>query len=572
MKKIRGVGLSPGIAIGKAWIWKNYLLNVPEYTISKHKIDDEITRFIDALKKTENEIIDLKRDIEKRAGQQYADIFSFHLSLLNDRFFIEKIKKVITDERVNVETALRKVLESLVVEFKKSPSDLIKGRQRDLVDIVEKIIITLEEPSDRKIKTFADEIIVARDLSPSQTVALDKKHIIGFITEVGSITSHTAILAKALEIPALVADENVTEILKNDDLLIIDADEGLIIQDPSPDLVRKYTKKKKEFLSKIRQLSQIKNLQGETKDGKKIKIQANIALPEEIERAEKYGAEGIGLYRTEYLYLNRKDLPSEEEQFLAYKKVCDKTPKNSIIIIRTLDIGGDKFLSEPSYSREINPFLGWRGIRFCLERKDIFETQIRAILRAAISRNLKIMFPMVSTLEEIQQAKQILFQVKNSLKKEKIPFNPDIGIGIMIEVPSAALISDTLAKEVDFFSIGSNDLVQYTLAVDRGNAKIAHLYQPCHPAVLKLIKMTIENGHKAGIWTGICGEMASIPEIACFLVGLGAQELSMAPAAIPAVKEKLRRTDYSTLKKLAEKAMSFDNHEEVCRYLQKNLK
>ncbi|HNS32539.1 MAG TPA: phosphoenolpyruvate--protein phosphotransferase [bacterium] len=571
MRKISGIGLSTGIAIGKARILENYFFMVPEYSISKSKVDSEITRFIEAIRATEKEIIELQKELNKNAGKQYADIFSFHLSLLNDNFLIEKTKNIIMEEGINTESALKTVLESTIQEFGKSSDDLMKDRRRDLADVIEKIIAKLKKSPHGTTGKMRNEIIVARDLAPSQTVSLNKRHVIGFVTEIGSITSHTAILAKALEIPAIVANESVTETLKNGDLLIIDAEEGIIIQNPPASVVEKYGRKKEELLSRKRKLSVLKNLKGSTRDGKEIKLHANIEFPEEIETARKYGAEGIGLYRTEYFFLNRKDLPCEEEQFLAFKKVCDRIPGKSIII-RTLDIGGDKFLSELPYPRELNPFLGWRGIRFCLERKDIFETQLRAILRASVSGNLKIMFPMVSTLEEIQQIKEVLAGVKNGLKKEKKPFNPDIEMGIMIEIPSAALISERLAEEVDFFSIGSNDLVQYTLAVDRGNAKISHLYQPCHPAVLKLVQMTIENGRKAGIWTGICGEMASIPEIACLLAGFGAEELSMAPVAIPSVKEKLREMDYPKLKEIAAKTALFDNHDAVFSYIQKNLK
>lgn len=570
MKKISGIGISPGIAIGKAWIWENYFLRTPEYSIDRNKIEAEIERFLEALKETEQEILKLQKDLENGAGKQYTDIFSFHISLLNDNLLVEKTKNLIKAEKINSESALKKVLQNIGDEFHKSSSDFKKDRRRDILDVIEKIILKLKESSQSKIKKFRNEIIVAEDLSPSQTVSLDKNYVIGFITEVGSITSHTAILAKALEIPALVANEKITEILKNDDLLIIDAEEGVAIQNPTPSVIKTYRKKKSELSGRKRKLALLKNISGQTKDGERIKIQANIELPEEVETAKKYGAEGIGLYRTEYLYLNRKELPCEEEQFLAYGKVCGRASGNTIII-RTLDIGGDKFLSELPYPRELNPFLGWRGIRFCLERTDIFETQLRAILRAAVKGNLKIMFPMVSTIEEIQQAKKILSKVKNGLKRQKAAFNSDIDVGIMIEIPSAALISDKLAKEVDFFSIGSNDLVQYTLAVDRSNVKISHLYQPCHPAVLKLIKLTIDNAADAGIWTGICGEMASIPEIACLLVGLGAEELSMAPGAIPSVKEILKTADYRELKELAKKAMSFNNHADVCSYLKKSL-
>jgi phosphotransferase system enzyme I (PtsI) len=398
MKKIKGIGLSSGIAIGKVWVWESDFLKVPEYTVARNMVEHEISRFNLAVKETEKEIISLQEELRKNAGNQYADIFSFHLSLLNDDFLKEKARDIIINGRVNAETAVKRVLENVIREFNKSSDDLLKDRRRDLSDVIEKIISNMKKSSSPAARRTRDEIVVARDLAPSQTVSLDKKHIIGFVTEVGSITSHTAILAKALEIPAIVASDKITEILRDGDLIIIDAEAGVIIQNPAPSVIEKYRLRQEKILSRKKELSALKNLSGETRDGKRVCLQSNIELPEEIETSKKYGAEGIGLYRTEYLYLNRKDLPCEEEQFLAYRKVCDRMGGKPIII-RTLDIGGDKFLSDFEYPREMNPFLGWRGIRFCLERTDIFKTQLRAILRAAVSGNLRIMFPMVSTVE-----------------------------------------------------------------------------------------------------------------------------------------------------------------------------
>jgi phosphoenolpyruvate-protein phosphotransferase (PTS system enzyme I) len=571
MKKIKGIGVSSGIAIGKAWIWENLFLKYPEYSIDKNAVDAEIRRFNEALKDTELEIQKIQENFKSVVGKQYADIFSSHIAFLKDARLKDETENIIKDERINSESALNRVIQKLGREFKKKEVDFLKDRRRDLLDVIERVITNLQRPMLSKIKKFNNEIIVAKDLSPSQTVSLDKNYVIGFVTEIGSKTSHAAIIAKALEIPAVIG-ENATEKIKNGDRVIIDGDNGLIFINPEKTVIEEY-RDKKEKLSKLKKrLFLIRDLPCQTSDGRRINLHANIEFPDEVETAKKYGAEGIGLYRTEYLYLNRKDLPSEEEQFLAYKNVAEKMGKNRPVIIRTIDIGGDKFTSALPASKELNPFLGWRGIRFCLERKDIFETQLRAILRAAVYGNLKVMFPMVSTVEEVIESKRILEKVRIELKKEKKEFKDKIDTGIMVEIPSTALITDRFGEISDFFSIGSNDLVQYTLAVDRGNEKIAHLYQPCHPAVLKLIKTTVENASKNKIWTGLCGEMASIPEIACLLVGIGLEELSMAPVAIPSVKGKMRGVSYSKLREIADRALLFDTNEKVYRYLLNKLK
>jgi len=571
MKKLKGLGVSPGIAFGKAWIWKTSFLTIPGYMIDKSKVEEEIYRLNEAIIEAEKEIAELQENLRDTAGEEYAEIFSFHRFLLRDKFLREETEKIIRNENVSCENALRKVIQKIGKEFGKKGTDFLKDRRRDLLDVVEKIISNLRGTPSGKIKKFKNEIVVAEDLSPTQTLSLDKRYVRGFVTDIGSKTSHTAIIARALEIPAVVGVRIATKEIENGNDLIVDGTEGIIIINPTPSLIEKYKKKKEEEIKLKRKFNLLKKLPSITKDKERIILHANIEFPEEVTTVKKYGADGIGLFRTEYLYLNRKDLPSEEEQFLAYKSVLEKM-EGKTVIIRTIDIGGDKFISHFPAPRELNPFLGWRGIRFCLERKDIFETQIKAILRAAYHGDLKVMFPMVSTVSEVIEAKKFIDEVKEILKKEGKEFNPDIEIGIMIEIPSAALLSEELSKHVDFFSIGSNDLIQYTLAVDRINEKIAHLYQPCHPSVLKLIKITIENAKKNGIWVGICGEMASIPEIACLLIGMGVDELSMAPIAIPAVKEKIRKVEKKKLTEIADKVFEFKSHNEVFNYLKRKLK
>ncbi|MCM8830040.1 MAG: phosphoenolpyruvate--protein phosphotransferase [Candidatus Omnitrophica bacterium] len=567
MKKIKGIGISPGIAIGKAFVLEFPSLQEREYIIDKSSVDKEIERLNEAINATELQINELKQLFEKQVGKQYSDIFLFHLTLLKDKRFKSEVENIIKEERINSESAIRKVIHRIGGIFKKDTKDFFQDKRRDILDVIERIIHNLQGYSYTGIKVFPDEIIVARDLSPSQTVSIDKNYIRGFITAIGSETSHAAIIAKALEIPAVVGGEKIITEIKTGDTVIIDGQVGEVIIKPSKKIIKEYKKKQEELSIRKKKLLFLKDKPCETIDGKRIYLHANIELPEEVEAAKRYGAEGIGLYRTEYLYLNRNDLPTEDEHFLAYKKVAEKIGSEKPVIIRTIDIGGDKFVSALSVRKELNPFLGWRGIRFSLERKDIFETQLRAILRAAIYGNLKVMFPMVSTIEEVKMSHRILQKVKDDLKKEKKKFKDDIEVGIMVETPSAALITDKLAEESDFFSIGSNDLIQYTLAVDRSNEKISHLYQPCHPAVIKLIMHTIENGKKKGIWTGLCGEMASIPEIACLLVGMGIDELSMAPSAIPAVKEKIRTIKYSAMERIVQEVLLFETHEKVYKYL-----
>ncbi|MCM8771651.1 MAG: phosphoenolpyruvate--protein phosphotransferase [Candidatus Omnitrophica bacterium] len=568
MKKLKGFGASPGIGIGKAEKIISDTFSVYEgKKIHSSKVEEEIKRFYDGIKRTQEEILKIKQATEKLAGKEYSEIFSFHISILQDKNLIEKIEKIIKEEKVSAESALKKFVINLNRDI--SESKFLKERKKELLDIFEQILINLTN-KDEEIKLLKNKIIVANDLSPTQTVSINKKYIKGFVTSIGTETSHTVIIAKALEIPAVVGVENAMEVIKENDTLLIDGYEGIVIVNPTPSEIEKRKLKEKKIAQIKKKIYILKNLETSTLDKKKVELYANIELPEEIESVIKYGAEGIGLFRTEYLYLKRKDLPSEEEQFLSYMKIIEKMGKKPIII-RTIDVGGDKFISSFKGPEELNSFLGLRGIRFCLVKKEIFLTQLKAILRASYYGNLKIMFPMITTKEEVIEAKKIVEIAKQELREKGIKFNDNIEIGIMIETPSAALISDELSKEVNFFSIGSNDLIQYTLAIDRVNEKLSYLYKPCHPSILKLIKLTIENAKKNNIKVGICGEMASIPEIACLLVGMGIDELSMAPVAIPNVKEKIIKNYYEKMKEVAEKSLNFNSHEKIIEFLKESL-
>ncbi|HOL35787.1 MAG TPA: phosphoenolpyruvate--protein phosphotransferase, partial [bacterium] len=501
-------------------------------------------------------------------GKKYAEIFAIHTMFLQDKFLREQTIRNIRTDQVEAIHAFHKTIENLQALFGKTDEDLAKDRRRDLLDVAERIFSYLR--GEKKEKVFDKPvIIVAHDLSPSQTVSFEKKYVLGFATEMGSETSHTAIMAKALEIPAVVGLGNILQDIVEGQDAILDGIDGYLIVDPSSTVLTEYRKRRAQFIKQRKTFFLTRKLEAQTKDGVKINLMANISLPEEATTALKYGAEGIGLFRTEFLFLNRNDLPSEDEQYESYRRVAS-IMEGRQVVIRTLDIGGDKFMSSFQSSMDLNPFLGWRAIRFCLSRKDIFKTQLKAILRAGYHGNFKIMIPMVSTFEEIKKTRQIIAESIRELKKERKQFKC-LPIGIMIEIPSAALQAESFAKEADFFSLGTNDLIQYTIAVDRINEKISYLYQPCNPAVLKLISMTVEAARKADIEVSVCGETASLPETVVFFIGIGIRNLSMAPAAIPQIKQLIRRISYEKAKELSERVFNFTTHKEIFEFLKNNI-
>lgn len=568
MKRFTGLPVSSGIAIARLYVLKNVFLLPPERKIEDKQIDLEIKRFENAIKNAERDIIETQNKVASIVGKKYAEIFSVHLMFLNDKFLREQTIRNIRTERLEAIHAFHKTIEHLQTLFGKPDGDTGKDKRRDLLDVAERIFSYLKE--EEKTKIFDKPVIVvARDLSPSQTVSFEKKYVMGFATELGSGTSHTAIMAKALEIPAVVGLGDVLQKIEDGEDAILDGIDGHLIVSPGPNLIKEYEKKREEFIKQRKAFYLTRNLAAETSDGVRIKLMANISLPEEASTALKYGADGIGLFRTEFLFLNRNDLPGENEQYESYKKVASIMGKREVII-RTLDIGGDKFISAFQSSMDLNPFLGWRAIRFCLSRKDIFKTQLKAILRAGYHGNFKILIPMVTTLEEIRKTYEIIEECIDDLKCEHKQFKK-LPIGIMIEVPAAALQADTFAREVSFFSLGTNDLIQYTMAVDRVNEKVSYLYQPCSPAVLRLICLTIDAASREGIGLSVCGETASIPETAVFFVGKGIKELSMAPAAIPMIKQVIRKISYAKAKQISEKAFDFLTHEEIFEFLRKNI-
>jgi phosphotransferase system enzyme I (PtsI) len=568
---VKGIPASPGIAIGKAYLIGSEEFSVMKLKISPSEIPREIVRFEEALMRTRDEIMNIQQHIAKEMGSRHAEIFNAHLLVLEDRTLIEEVITKIKKDKVCVDYVFVKVLAKYVEVISKIDDPYLRERISDINDVGKRILRNLKGVRREKVFQLKEKaIIVAYDISPSDTALMQRDKVIGFVTDIGGRTSHTAIMAKALELPAVVGVETATHKIRTGDTLIVDGNRGEVIINPSRFAVRRSREARQKLQDATRKLANLKDLPAKTLDGHSVELAANIELPEEILAVKAHGAKGIGLYRTEYFYMNRKDLPSEEEHFQAYKKVVEEMAPEAVII-RTLDLGGDKFISQLDVPHEMNPYLGWRAIRFCLARPDIFKVQLRALLRASVYGNLKFMFPMISGVEELRQAKQTLAEAEHELTKKKIPFNKDIEVGAMIEIPSAALTSDLLAKEVDFFSIGTNDLIQYSIAVDRANEKIAYLYRPTHPAVLRLIKNVIDAGHKNGIWVGMCGEMAGEPAFALILLGLGLDEFSTSPLVMPEIKQLIRSVTLKQAQDIVRNVLTLTTAREVEDYSLKKL-
>lgn len=544
---LKGIGVSKGIGLGKTFIIKQKKAEVEKKTIKNYK--EEIRRLEEARQKAKRQLEELQRYTQKNIGEDESLIFEVHQMMLQDEDFIGRMKQFIQDESINAEYAVKRTQNEYVKIFSQVEDPYIKERVADIQDISKRLINILTDTMEQSLSEIKESvIIVAQDLSPSEAAQLNREKVLGFITEDGAETSHTAILARTMDIPAVVGAQNILNHIKNGDTIIFDGTEGNIVIHPDDKTKAQWIEKQKKHRMRVESLDQLKGTKSITKDGVEIKINANIGTPKDVEIALKNDAQGVGLFRSEFLYMNKSKMPSEEEQFQAYKAVLEKM-QNKPVIIRTLDIGGDKEIPYLQISKELNPFLGYRAIRISLNQVDLFKTQLRALLRASIYGNLGIMFPMISTLQEVHQAKRMIEEVKKDLINQKIPFRSNIEIGVMIETPAAALISDQLAKEVDFFSIGTNDLTQYTIAVDRMNRQVAYLYNTRHPAVLKLIEMTIKNGHKENIWVGICGEAAADPDLVEIFVTMGIDELSVTPGAILEVRQVVQGMSTQKVKK-----------------------
>lgn len=564
MQIYEGVAASPGISIGEVFIY-NQKLHIPNFSISEYQVEFEIDRFYNALRKTKDEYVKLQQKLIEEMSEDQGKFLEAHILMTEDKALIQEVVDKLRSEKKNLESIVFHVVDALSKKFLQMEDEYFRERAIDILDLGKKIIQILLSQKNISLSDISTNVIlISSDLSVSDTASMNKKHVLGFVTEFGGKTSHSAILARSLAIPAVLGIKDITHLSTGGALCIIDGYLGKLIIEPDEATLEEYRLLKDEYDRQEREFLELKELSSVTLDKKEILLKANMEIPEqEIDSVEKYGAQGVGLYRSEFLYLSkkRKVLPTEEQQFLAYKFVLEKFPDNDVTI-RTLDLGGDKVLEE-LYNKEPNPNLGWRAIRFCLANVDIFKTQLRALYRASVYGNLKIMLPMISNVYEVKETKRIIEEVKLELLNDKITFKDNIPLGIMIETPSAALISDKLGQMVDFFSIGSNDLIQYVMACDRGNEKIGYLYEPLHPAVLKLIKMTIDNAHKNNIKTSVCGEMGSEVINALILVGLGIDEISLTPIKILEIKKMIRSIKFSDVEKIALEALNMESQKEV---------
>ena len=558
---LKGIAASDGVAISKA-----YLLVEPDLSFSSENISDvdgEVEKFKAAVNQSKVELTQIRNNAEKQLGADKAAIFDAHLLVLEDPELLNPIEENIRNNKVNAPTALNEVSTNFITIFENMDNEYMKERAADIRDVSKRVlahILGVELPNPSMINESV--IIVGEDLTPSDTAQLNKEFVKGFATNIGGRTSHSAIMSRSLEIPAVVGTKDITDRVNHGDSLIIDGLSGDVIINPTDDEVQAYEQKQKNFLAEKEELAKLVNDESVSKDGVHVELAANIGTPNDLEGVKNNGAEGIGLYRTEFLYMGRDNMPSEEEQFEAYSKVL-KEMDGKRVVVRTLDIGGDKELSYLNLPKEMNPFLGYRAIRLCLDQTDIFRTQLRALLRASEFGKLNIMFPMIATIKEFRDAKAILLEEKEKLVSEGVNVADDIEIGIMVEIPSTAALADIFAKEVDFFSIGTNDLIQYTMAADRMSERVSYLYQPYNPSILRLVKQVIEASHKEGKWTGMCGEMAGDNTAIPLLLGLGLDEFSMSATSILKARKQIKQLDQKEMQELANKAINCATEEEV---------
>ena len=564
---IHGVGVSSGIAIGQAHLVSNALLEVVHYQLPKHLIDDEIRRFSNAIATVKHDLLQIKGSLRKNAPAELTAFITTHLMMLDDKSLSEIPKDVIKNEQCNAEWAIKLQMDDIVDQFEQIEDEYLRERKQDVIQVVERIIKVLlgHQTTEQQASVLHQErklILVAHDVSPADAIQFKQHQFAAFITDVGGATSHTAILARSLNIPSIVALQHARDLINDGELIIVDGDLGVVIVNPSKEILAEYKLRQEQWELEQQKLQRIKTTKAVTIDGTAIELHANIEVPEDVAAVKASGASGIGLYRTEFLFMNRRDMPDEEEQFIAYKAVA-KAMKGAPVTIRTLDLGADKQMNPETVVNCANPALGLRAIRLCLSEPQIFHTQLRALLRASHFGKIKILIPMLCTLAELRQTKLLLERAKSSLRKEQIPFDENIELGGMIEIPAAAINAEAFADELDFLSIGTNDLIQYTLAIDRTDDAVAHLYNPLHPSVLKLISMTIKAGAKLGKSVSVCGEMAGDVKLTKLLIGMGLRQFSMHPSHILSIKQQVLHSQLSELNTQARKVLGLTDIEKI---------
>lgn len=570
-KLIKGIAASDGVAIAKA-----YLLVEPDLTFDKNEkvtdVEGEVAKFNNAIEASKVELTKIRNNAEVQLGADKAAIFDAHLLVLDDPELIQPIQDKIKNENANAATALTDVTTQFVTIFESMDNEYMKERAADIRDVSKRVlshILGIELPNPSMIDESV--VIVGNDLTPSDTAQLNKEFVQGFATNIGGRTSHSAIMSRSLEIPAIVGTKSITQEVKQGDMIIIDGLNGDVIVNPTEDELIAYQDKRERYFADKKELQKLRDADTVTVDGVHAELAANIGTPNDLPGVIENGAQGIGLYRTEFLYMGRDQMPTEEEQFEAYKEVLEAM-NGKRVVVRTLDIGGDKELSYLNLPEEMNPFLGYRAIRLCLAQQDIFKPQLRALLRASVYGKLNIMFPMVATINEFREAKAILLEEKENLKNEGHDISDDIELGIMVEIPATAALADVFAKEVDFFSIGTNDLIQYTLAADRMSERVSYLYQPYNPSILRLVKQVIEASHKEGKWTGMCGEMAGDETAIPLLLGLGLDEFSMSATSILKARRQINGLSKNEMTELANRAVDCATQEEVIELVNNYVK
>lgn len=570
-KLIKGIAASDGVAIAKA-----YLLVEPDLTFDKNEkvtdVEGEVAKFNSAIEASKVELTKIRNNAEVQLGADKAAIFDAHLLVLDDPELIQPIQDKIKNENANAATALTDVTTQFVTIFESMDNEYMKERAADIRDVSKRVlshILGVELPNPSMIDESV--VIVGNDLTPSDTAQLNKEFVQGFATNIGGRTSHSAIMSRSLEIPAIVGTKSITQEVKQGDMIIIDGLNGDVIVNPTEDELIAYQDKRERYFADKKELQKLRDADTVTVDGVHAELAANIGTPNDLPGVIENGAQGIGLYRTEFLYMGRDQMPTEEEQFEAYKEVLEAMDGKRVVV-RTLDIGGDKELSYLNLPEEMNPFLGYRAIRLCLAQQDIFRPQLRALLRASVYGKLNIMFPMVATINEFREAKAILLEEKENLKNEGHDISDDIELGIMVEIPATAALADVFAKEVDFFSIGTNDLIQYTLAADRMSERVSYLYQPYNPSILRLVKQVIEASHKEGKWTGMCGEMAGDETAIPLLLGLGLDEFSMSATSILKARRQINGLSKNEMTELANRAVDCATQEEVIELVNNYVK